>query len=92
MPEIRFVVRWPDDTVTRCYSPSLVVTELLEIGPVYALDEFVERSRRALTIASERVEAKYGFACSRALAQLAEIESTARRFRAGCIRIEGFEQ
>lgn len=92
MPEIRFVVRWPDDTIMRCYSPSLVVTEMLEIGPLYAVEDFVQRSRRALTIASQRVEEKYGFACSRALNQLAEIESTARRFTTGQIRIEAFEQ
>ena len=31
-------------------------------------------------IASDRVKAKYGHACSRALGQLAEIERVARRF------------
>jgi uncharacterized repeat protein (TIGR04042 family) len=33
-----------------------------------------------LHIASERVEAKYGHACSRAVAQLAQIEAVAKTF------------
>ncbi len=80
MPEMRFVVRWPDDTVTSCYSPSLVVRDYLEVGKAYPLDDFVERSRIALTIASQRVEEKFGFPCSNAHAQLSQIVATAGRF------------
>jgi uncharacterized repeat protein (TIGR04042 family) len=36
--------------------------------------------REALNIASERVRAKFGFACSQALDQLAELEDLAQRF------------
>ena len=80
MPEMLFHVRWPDQTETACYSPSLVVREHLTPGQPYAVAEFVNRSREALTIASERVRAKYGFACSSALDQLARIEACAERF------------
>ncbi len=80
MPEMRFVVRWPDDTVTACYSPSLVVRDYLEVGKTYPLEDFVERSRIALTIASQRVEEKFGFPCSNAHAQLSQIVATAGRF------------
>jgi uncharacterized repeat protein (TIGR04042 family) len=80
MPVMHFRVRWPDQTESRCYSPSLVIEDFLAPGTTYALDDFVARSREALGIASERVRAKYGFACSQALDQLDEIESTARRF------------
>jgi uncharacterized repeat protein (TIGR04042 family) len=91
---MQFVVRWPDETVTACYSPSLVVRDYLEVGKAYALDEFVERSRTALTIASERVREKYGFPCSSAGAQLAQIEAQARRFAAsseGLVTVEAFD-
>jgi uncharacterized repeat protein (TIGR04042 family) len=94
MPEMRFVVRWPDETVMACYSPSLVVREHLQVGREYSLDEFLERSRAALTIASERVREKYGFACSNAAAQLAEIDRTAARFAelpGGSVRVEAFD-
>lgn len=77
MPEMRFTVRWPDDTVTDCYSPSLVIREHMDVGDSYPVADFVARSREALNIASERVRAKYGFACSSALDQLRRIEEMA---------------
>jgi uncharacterized repeat protein (TIGR04042 family) len=94
MPEMRFVVRWPDETVMSCYSPSLVVREFMEVGGEYSLGEFLERSRSALTVASERVREKYGFPCSNAAAQLAEIERTTARFAGlpdGTVRVEAFD-
>jgi uncharacterized repeat protein (TIGR04042 family) len=80
MPEMHFSVRWPDDSRSDCYSPSLVVKDYLEAGRSYRLDDFVERSRTALNIGSERVREKYGYACSAALDQLARIEQTAAAF------------
>ena len=80
MPVTHFHVRWPDGSETRCYSPSSVVREHLVPGQRYALGDFVHHAREALGIASERVRAKYGFACSQAMDQLADIESTAARF------------
>jgi uncharacterized repeat protein (TIGR04042 family) len=79
---MRFYVRWPDDRVEACYSPSLVIKEHFEPGESYPLADFLKRSREALNIASERVREKYGVPCSRALAQLARIEATATRFEA----------
>jgi uncharacterized repeat protein (TIGR04042 family) len=80
MPEMHFVVRWPDATVEACYSPSLVVREHFAVGDSYTLTDFVRRAHTALTIASERVREKRGFACSLALRQLATIEARARSF------------
>jgi uncharacterized repeat protein (TIGR04042 family) len=82
MPEMLFAIRWPDGTPERCYSPSLVVKEHMTPGESYALDDFVARARTALTIASERVQTRYGFPCSRALGQLARIEASSARFAA----------
>jgi uncharacterized repeat protein (TIGR04042 family) len=77
---MRFTVRWPDGSTEQCYSPSLVVKDHLEPGRSYALADFLVRCATALTIASERVEAKYGFPCSRARGQLADLEAVGRRF------------
>jgi len=92
MPEMHFSIRWPDGAVMRCYSPSLVVREFLEVGRAYPLREFLERSRTMLHIGSERVHAKYGYACSAAMDQLASIEERS----AGCsesdsVTVTGFE-
>ena len=92
MPEMHFQVEWPDGRVDRCYSPSLVVREHLAVGASYPLREFVDRTRTALGIASERVRAKYGYACSAALDQLAAIERTAQGFApAAQVRVIAFD-
>ncbi|PWT92203.1 MAG: MSMEG_0570 family nitrogen starvation response protein [Proteobacteria bacterium] len=80
MPVMHFKVQWPDGTEANCYSPSTVIREFFVAGQCYALGDFVERAREALHIGSERVREKYGFACSAAMDQLAQIEEHARRF------------
>lgn len=75
MPEMHFCVYWQNGAIEICYSPSLVIEVYFSPGETYALADFVERSRTALTIASDRVLATYGHACSRAKAQLAKIDS-----------------
>ena len=82
MPEMRFVVRWPDGTEDTCYSPSLVIKDYFQPGQTYAVADFLQRSRTALHIASDRVHAKFGKPCVLALGQLAEIERTGARFAA----------
>jgi uncharacterized repeat protein (TIGR04042 family) len=81
MPAMHFVVHWPDGDDLRCYSPSLVVREYLEVGRSYALPDFMERSRTMLNIGSERVRAKFGYACSAAMDQLQELEARAEGYR-----------
>jgi uncharacterized repeat protein (TIGR04042 family) len=82
MPEMRFRVRWPGGREDACYSPSLVIKDFFEPGRTYALNDFLDRSRQALTIASDRVEAKYGRPCGLALGQLDRIEAAGRAFAA----------
>lgn len=77
MPEMHFHLRWPDGSEQRCYSPSLVVREHLQVGTRYPLPDFLQRTHTALHVASERVRAKYGFACSMAMDQWSAIETTA---------------
>jgi uncharacterized repeat protein (TIGR04042 family) len=80
MPEIRFQIEWPDGSQAVCYSPSLIVKEYFTPNQSYDLSDFVLRSQTALTIASDRVKAKYGFPCGLALGQLQEIEATAATY------------
>jgi len=95
MPEMHFRVRWPDGSAQRCYSPSLVIKDFFTPGESYPLADFLQRSRTALAIASDRVRAKYGFACGSAAAQLEAIERTAARFEArpdARVAVEAFEE
>jgi uncharacterized repeat protein (TIGR04042 family) len=80
MPEINFQIQWPDGSQEVCYSPSLIVKEYFSPDREYDMKDFVERSRTALKIASDRVLAKYGFPCSRALGQLSKIEARAAKY------------
>ncbi|GAA1740785.1 MSMEG_0570 family nitrogen starvation response protein [Luedemannella helvata] len=80
MPEMYFLVRWPDGADQRCYSPSTVVEEFFVPGGTYPVAAFLDRSRQALAIASERVRARYGFGCTSAAEQLAEIEAAAAAY------------
>jgi uncharacterized repeat protein (TIGR04042 family) len=81
MPEMRFEIQWPDGVHEVCYSPSLVIKDYFVPAQSYALEEFVARSRTALTIASDRVQAKYGRPCGLALGQLQQIEQQASRYQ-----------
>lgn len=95
MPEMLFHIRWPDGATEQCYSPSLVIKDHLEVGKTYCLDDFMRRSRMALMIASERVREKYGFACSRAISQLARLEAAAGHFEQAldaCVTVTSFEE
>lgn len=80
MPEMTFDVQWPDGRVQHCYSPSLVMHDYLSAGSEYTVAEFLDRSGEALHVASERVRAKFGFACSSAAWTKEEITSTATEF------------
>ncbi|QWW68833.1 MSMEG_0570 family nitrogen starvation response protein [Rhizobium sp. WYJ-E13] len=93
MPEMRFVIAWPDGREETCYSPSLVIRDFFEEGQTYPIRDFLDRSRKALTIASDRVEVKYGYPCSLARGQLARIEEACSLFLADAdarVRCESF--
>ena len=80
MPVVNFHIVWPDQRKVACYSPSRAIQEHLEAGREYALEDFMKRMRDGLNLASERVRAKYGYACSAALDQMEIIEQEAKRF------------
>lgn len=91
MPEMTFTVRWPDGAQESCYSPSLVVHDHLEVGERYPVADFVARTTTALTVASERVEARYGVPCTAAAGQLARIRTSAGKYAGGDVLVEQME-
>lgn len=87
-----FEVRWPDGARDRLYPPSLVIRDHLGVGEKDAVADFVEPSRTALGVASDRVQAKYGFPCARSAASLAQIEAAAATHEAaGAVVVEAFD-
>ncbi|GAA0605367.1 hypothetical protein GCM10009547_04120 [Sporichthya brevicatena] len=96
MPEIFVRTSWPDGSQMRCYSPSLVIEEYLTAGTSYPVRDFVERSRQALILGSDRVRAKYGFGCGQAMTQLELIEIKAAglspEHASGAVVVDGFDR
>jgi uncharacterized repeat protein (TIGR04042 family) len=82
MPEMSFRIVWPDTSEVDYYSPSLIVRDYFAPGEILALPVFLQRAREAMSIASDRVQQKYGFPCSRARATIASIERQAKKFAA----------
>ncbi|TNE95272.1 MAG: MSMEG_0570 family nitrogen starvation response protein [Gammaproteobacteria bacterium] len=80
MPEMFFHVKWPDDKVETCYSPSSVIENYFDVGCVYRLDKFMALVEKALKEASERVNAKYGYYCSSASDQLRSLRIKADQY------------
>lgn len=77
MPEVTFTVRLPDGSYRYCYSPSTVVKSYFEKGEIITASDFLPKARKALTEASERVVAKFGYACTAASASISDIEDWA---------------
>jgi uncharacterized repeat protein (TIGR04042 family) len=65
MPEVFLELRWPDGEASRFYSPSTVVYDYLKPGDRLTIAELEQKGLAALREASERVRARYGFACTR---------------------------
>ena len=80
MPETYFTIQLPDGGRKECYSPSSVVKKFFREGEEMPVSDFVSRSREALADASERVRRKFGFSCSAAAAQMADIEQSMRAY------------
>ena len=80
MPAMHYTIEWPDATRSVAYSPSLVMQDYFQPGCDYPLAEFLRRVREATAIANARVQAKFGFSCSRAGDQLLDTERRAALF------------
>jgi uncharacterized repeat protein (TIGR04042 family) len=89
MPEMTFTVRWPDGATQQCYSPSLVMHDFLVDQTDYPIDDFMARSTKALNQASERVRAKFGFACTSAAASIDALVQTRARYDDGTVTVVG---
>ncbi len=80
MPSVNFTVKWPNGQSSNFYSPSTIVYEYFQKGQQWAGHEFLNQADQALHAASERVRARYGFACSSAMDTLNRIQEQAESF------------
>ncbi|MFM7676910.1 MAG: MSMEG_0570 family nitrogen starvation response protein [Synechococcus sp.] len=80
MPEVRLTLAWPDGQTSELYSPSTVILTYLRPGEQVAVEELRRKGREALQEASERVRARYGFACTRTDEEQRKLENTASTY------------
>ena len=65
MPEVLLTLHWPDGLTCQLYCPSTVILDHLPPGHQFSVAELHARGLEGLHQASERVRARYGFACTR---------------------------
>jgi uncharacterized repeat protein (TIGR04042 family) len=83
MPEVHLTLEWPDGSLSELYSPSTVILKRLQPGQSLAVADLKAQGFAALAEASERVRARYGFACTRTDEERQKLERTATRFDDG---------
>lgn len=74
MPAVNFKIEWPDGEVHNYYSPSTVIRDYLNEGSTYSISLFEKQVFSALEKASQRVQKKYGYACSAAADEMYKIQ------------------
>ena len=82
MPEVQLNIEWPDGRITRLYSPSTVILNYLRPGEQLPVRQLTGQVREGLRQASERVRARYGFACTRADEEERKLLETAAAYEA----------
>ncbi|MEM9366998.1 MAG: MSMEG_0570 family nitrogen starvation response protein [Planctomycetota bacterium] len=73
MPSVLLELRWPDETVTVHTSPSTIIQEYFQVDQSLPLDDFLAQAEAGFNHANERVKEKFGFFCSQATGELAEL-------------------
>ena len=80
MPEMRFVIRWPDGVVESCYSPSLVIKEFFAPGESSRSPILSNAAAPLCTSPASAWRRSMATPATRAVAQLAQIEAVAKTF------------
>ena len=75
MPEVYMQIEWPGNKKDVVYSPSSIIYEHFKKGEAFSVDMFEKKVTEALTQASQRVLAKFGYECTSAMGEIMRIQS-----------------
>jgi putative flavoprotein involved in K+ transport len=92
MPQVHFRIRWLDGSLQSCTSPSRTIERVLCAGGSYPVEEFVRRATGALVAGSERVRARYGYACTASAAEARGLTARAAGHRTGHVTVEAMQR
>jgi uncharacterized repeat protein (TIGR04042 family) len=73
MPITYVHIEWPDHKTGQVYSPSSVIKEYFKSGERLSVEKFLAACTEGLNAASERVQQKFGYTCTSAIAELERI-------------------
>jgi len=82
VPEVHLTLQWPDGLSSELYSPSTVILQHLPPGSQLSVAELETRGLAGLQQASERVRARYGFACTRTDEEALKLKSSLAAYAA----------
>lgn len=82
MPEVVLQLCWPDGEASSLYSPSTVIYDFFKPGDILSIAELEQKGLAALEKASERVRARYGFACTRTDEEAAKLKRKIAKYSA----------
>ena len=80
MPVTFLNIEWPNENIDSVYSPSSIIQEYFSPGESLSVSDFKEKCLIALDKASDRVRAKYGYACTSAMGEAERISDLCGEF------------
>ena len=80
MPEVILQLQWPDGRSSELYSPSTTILNHLQPGQTLSVAELQTRAMLGLEQASERVRARYGFACTHTNEEWRKLQTSAANY------------
>ena len=73
MPVTYVYIEWPDHKTDQVYSPSSIIKKYFSSGEELTIENFLTACTEGLEKASERVQQKFGYACTSAMAETQRI-------------------
>ncbi len=82
MPVTYVNIEWPNEETDEVYSPSSVIKEYFKPGETLTIEDFLNKCNQSLSLASERVRVKFGYACTSAISETERINKKCTIFTA----------
>ena len=80
MPVTYVHIEWPNHKTDHVYAPSSVIQEYFKSGEYLSVEIFLAACSEGLHKASERVEQKFGYSCTSAIAELERINTICQNY------------
>lgn len=84
-------IEWPNHEQDRIYSPSSIIKTFFKPQEKLTVKQFNKTCKQSLDEASKRVQQKYGYACTSAIAEAERIDELCEEYnQASIVKIVSF--